>query len=97
MVIDKSLVEPIFRGEPLNRRDPVSVGFNGQDEAAPHGFAVQEDGAGTAVSAFTPDFWAFHAEPFAQNIEQHIARLDFDSPLFFVQNDRDHLFHRVIP
>jgi len=97
MVIDKSLVERIFRGEPLNRGDLVSVGLDGQDEAAAHGFAVQEDRAGAAVSAFTADFWAFHAEPFAQNIEQHIVRLDFDSPLFFVQNDRDHLFHRVIP
>jgi len=96
MVIDKSLVERIFRGESLNRRDPVSVGLDGQDEATPHGFAVQEDRAGAAVSTFTPDFWAFHAEPFAQNIEQDIARLDFDSPLFFVQNDRDHLFHRAL-
>ena len=97
MVIDKSLVERIFRGDPLDRRDPVSVGLDGQDEATAHGFAVQEDRAGPAVSPFTPDFWAFHAEPFAQDIEQDIVRLDFDSPLFFVQNEGDHLFHRAFP
>src|SRR5919198_3219257 len=76
-------------GEPRGRRDLGPMLCDGEDQAAVHAPAVEQDRARTALPVVAALLRARHSQPLAQRIEQRGSRIDLDVPLGAVDPQRD--------
>lgn len=68
-------VQPIWRGQALDRLDGFALSLHPQHETRAKRAAIDDHGAGTAVSSQAPFLAAGQLEYIPQNLEQALARL----------------------
>jgi hypothetical protein len=89
-------VELLPLRQPLDRRDLPALQGGGEGQARQDAPPVNEHRAGPALALVAPLLRAGQLEPFAQGVEQHHARIDFEGLRRAVDlhYDLDGIFHR---
>ena len=77
------------RGEALDGGDRGAVGLDREDRAGFRASAVDQDGAGAALTGVAPDVRAGQAQVLAQEVDQEQARIDVSLARFAVDGHRD--------
>src|SRR5262245_30513543 len=76
-------------GEPLDRRQLGAVHLDGEQQAAPHGLAAEQDRAGSADAVLAADVGAREIEAVAQEVREARPRLDGALPRLTVDTQAD--------
>ena len=77
------------RREPLDGRDLGAVGLDREDRAGLRAAAVDEDGAGAALTGVAADVRAGQTQVFAEEVDQEHAGVDVSLARLAVDGHRD--------
>jgi len=91
-------MEPAAPGQPLDGRDLPPLKFDRQGQAAQHGGAVHEHGAGAALPELAAVLGARQAEILAQHLEEGLVHRHDRITVFSVDPERQGGLHaRALP
>src|SRR5213083_1947655 len=84
-------------GEAFDGHDLGAVGLDREDRAGLRRAAVDEDGAGAALTGVAADVCAGEPKRVAEELDEKLTRFDVLGPLRPVDRDRDRLRHFLPP
>src|SRR5215472_2379454 len=91
-MVDEGLLHrvqwPVRFGEALDGRDVAALGRGGEGEAGQHAPAIDEHGAGAALTVVAALLRSRQSEVFAQRVEQRRADIERNEMLVAVDPER---------